>query len=796
MRFKLTFLLALFAVYARGADVSGVTVSPPGSGNLKAASVTASNLTTLNIIGTDSQKKLVSSTATVAELNAIHGVPLASAASVVSLALTVGGKQDGFVTGVGVTNIGGVLSLNVSPGANITFSTNSNGQLVISSSGVGGGGGPISDGNYGDVTVSGAGTIFTINNNVIGNSKLAQMAQGTVKLRPSTAGLGDPTDGAALPWADTGDVSRPADSKVTTIANGAVTLAKQANMATASIVGRNTAGSGAPEVLSTLPTAVQDNITRLGTVTSGTLSYSLLPTRTLTAGAGLSGGGDLSADRTITLDMSTFAGNLTIWDAAQASRTITYNLSGATDPVWTIGNNSVDLTTGVLKAGGNQVATLNGTEVLANKTMTTPVLGVATATSINGTAIPSTVTLTKTTDNLSVFAGTTSAQLRGVLSDESGTGPALFQGGDIGVATGTSLVLSGDLTAQTLNLGGTVKTNSSITLWGSTDGTGFTITNNANGNYRLSLPASGLSGAYNLSFSGTSVVFAAASATGLASTDIDTSAELRAILGDESGTGALLFAGGALGAATATSINGLTITTSSGTFTVANGKTFTVNNTVTFSGTDSTTMTLPGTSQSLVGQTDTATLQNKTSATTAAGGNNTLKTRKLLVLQVDRASGTSATMATSDSTANGFGRVTFAGNTAATNSNFIEFSTTVPPWFDNSQDLKVEYLQFKTAGTQTGAVTWDIGMADIADSASADSPAFTNYKAMTSGTLTSAAGDVFTISAQTLAATVGGTTWRSALTAGHRIKIRMDRNDTNTDAMELLEVMISYVDTQ
>lgn len=41
-------------------------------------------------------------------------------------------------------------------------------------------------------------------------------------------------------------------------------------------------------------------------------------------------------------------------------------------------------------------------------------------------------------------------------------------------------------------------------------------------------------------------------AGGLATTDIDTSSELRAILGDETGTGALVFAGGDIGAATAT----------------------------------------------------------------------------------------------------------------------------------------------------------------------------------------------------------------------------------------------------
>lgn len=54
--------------------------------------------------------------------------------------------------------------------------------------------------------------------------------------------------------------------------------------------------------------------------------------------------------------------------------------------------------------------------------LTTPALGVATATSINGTTIPSNKTLVVTTDTLAVLAATTSAQLAGVLSDETGGG--------------------------------------------------------------------------------------------------------------------------------------------------------------------------------------------------------------------------------------------------------------------------------------------------------------------------------------------------------------------------------------
>lgn len=68
----------------------------------------------------------------------------------------------------------------------------------------------------------------------------------------------------------------------------------------------------------------------------------------------------------------------------------------------------------------------------------------------------------------------------------------------------------------------------------------------------------------------------------------------------------------ALGVATATSINGLTITTSTGTLTIANGKTATVNNSLTLAGTDSTTMTFPSASGTVVTIAATQTLTNKT----------------------------------------------------------------------------------------------------------------------------------------------------------------------------------------
>ena len=74
-------------------------------------------------------------------------------------------------------------------------------------------------------------------------------------------------------------------------------------------------------------------------------------------------------------------------------------------------------------------------------------------------------TVALTNNKLSVFAATTSAELAGVLSDETGTGALVFADTptlvtpNIGAATGTSLVLSGDLTVN-----GTTTTINSTTI--------------------------------------------------------------------------------------------------------------------------------------------------------------------------------------------------------------------------------------------------------------------------------------------------------------------------------------------
>lgn len=75
----------------------------------------------------------------------------------------------------------------------------------------------------------------------------------------------------------TGDVTASGPgAAAATIANNAVTIAKFQQIATASLLGRNTAGTGNTEVLSTIPTTVQLNITKVGTLNAGSIPYSLL----------------------------------------------------------------------------------------------------------------------------------------------------------------------------------------------------------------------------------------------------------------------------------------------------------------------------------------------------------------------------------------------------------------------------------------------------------------------------------------------------------------------------------------
>lgn len=112
--------------------------------------------------------------------------------------------------------------------------------------------GSVTDGDKGDITVSSSGTAWAIDANVVTDAKLRDSAALSVIGRSANTG-GDPADIAA---ATDGHVLRRFGTTLgfgTTatagIADDAATNAKLANMATATIKGRATAGTGDPEDL-------------------------------------------------------------------------------------------------------------------------------------------------------------------------------------------------------------------------------------------------------------------------------------------------------------------------------------------------------------------------------------------------------------------------------------------------------------------------------------------------------------------------------------------------------------------
>lgn len=175
---------------------------------------------------------------------------------------------------------------------------------------------------------------------VVFNPSSSQSATTTYTLPPNDGGAGEflQTDGSGiLTWANV-----PSPPGMTTVQEegSSLTARSTLNFIGGAITAADNGGSSRTDVTLSQSPAGSTSVVGTG--------------RLLTGGVGIAALGDLSADRTVTFD-ATELGTL-VWGAGtDASVTHTYSLSGATDPVWTIGNNSMDLSTGVLKQGGTGV---------------------------------------------------------------------------------------------------------------------------------------------------------------------------------------------------------------------------------------------------------------------------------------------------------------------------------------------------------------------------------------------------------------------------------------------------------